>query len=154
MALGAFPTHHPLNMGMPGMHGTVPAVAALQKADLLITIGARFDDRVTGAPEHFAPDAKVIHADVDPAEIGKIRPVDVPIVGDAKEVLIQLTEPFKKGKKVSAPKIGEWKDYLGDMKERFPRGYQKNADGSLSPQFVIETLSKDCLLYTSDAADE
>mgnify|MGYP001757932714 FL=1 len=143
MALGAFPTNHPLNMGMPGMHGTVPAVAALQKADLLITIGARFDDRVTGDPEHFAPDAKVIHADVDPAEIGKIRPVDVPIVGDAKEVLSQLAEPFKKGKKVSAPKIGEWKDYLSDMKERFPRGYEKHADGTLSPQFVIETLSKE-----------
>ena len=143
MALGAFPTHHPLNMGMPGMHGTVPAVAALQKADLLITIGARFDDRVTGDPDHFAPDAKVIHADVDPAEIGKIRAVDVPIVGDAKEVLSQLIEPFKKGKKVSAPKIDEWKSYLDDMKERFPRGYEKHADGSLSPQFVIETLSKE-----------
>ena len=143
MALGAFPSHHPLYMGMPGMHGTVPAVAALQKADLLITIGARFDDRVTGDPEHFAPDAKVIHADVDPAEIGKIRAVDIPIVGDAFEVLKELTEPFKKGKKVSAPKIDEWMNYLGDMKQRFPRGYEKNSDGTLNPQFVIETLSKE-----------
>ena len=143
MALGAFPYNHPQYMGMPGMHGTVPAVAALQKADLLITVGARFDDRVTGDPDHFAPDAKVIHADVDPAEIGKIRPVDVPIVGDAREVLSQLAEAFKKSKKISAPKIDEWTGYLADMKERFPRGYDPQSDGSLSPQFVIETLSQE-----------
>ena len=143
MALGAFPSHHPQYMGMPGMHGTVPAVAALQKADLLITLGARFDDRVTGDPEYFAPDAKVIHADVDPAEISKIRVADVPIVGDAREVISQLAETFKKGKKISTPQISEWMDYLGDMKKRFPRGYEKHADGTLSPQFVIETLSKE-----------
>ena len=143
MALGAFPSHHELFMGMPGMHGTVPAVAALQKADLLITIGARFDDRVTGDPDHFAPDAQVIHADVDPAEIGKIRAVDVPIVGDARQVLSELTDAFKKSKKISAPKIDEWKGYLSDMKQRFPRGYDPQSDGSLSPQYVIETLSKE-----------
>ena len=84
MALGSFPDSHELHMGMPGMHGTVPAVAAMQRSDLLITIGARFDDRVTGDVATFAPDAKVIHADIDPAEIGKIRAVDVPIVGDAR----------------------------------------------------------------------
>ncbi|MCQ4620220.1 acetolactate synthase large subunit [Corynebacterium sp. CCUG 71335] len=143
MALGAFPSHHELFMGMPGMHGTVPAVAALQKADLLITIGARFDDRVTGDPDRFAPDAQVIHADVDPAEIGKIRAVDVPIVGDARQVLSEFTDVFKKSKKISAPKIDEWKGYLGDMKQRFPRGYDPQSDGSLSPQYVIETLSKE-----------
>ena len=90
MALGSFPDSHPLHMGMPGMHGSVPAVAALQRSDLLITISARFDDRVTGHVESFAPNAKVIHADIDPAEIGKIREVEVPIVGDAREVLAAL----------------------------------------------------------------
>src|SRR5699024_1112073 len=84
MALAAFPDSHPQHMGMPGMHGTVPAVAALQRADLLIAIGARFDDRVTGDVDTFAPHAQVIHADVDPAEIGKIREVAIPIVGDAR----------------------------------------------------------------------
>ncbi len=90
MALGAFPESHPLHMGMPGMHGTVPAVAAMQRADLLITIGARFDDRVTGDTSTFAPEAQVIHADIDPAEIGKICDVAVPIVGDARNVLAGL----------------------------------------------------------------
>lgn len=91
MALDTMPTDHELFLGMPGMHGTVPAVAALQRADLLVTIGARFDDRVTGDVASFAPEAKVIHADVDPAEIGKIRVADVPIVGDAKKVLTALS---------------------------------------------------------------
>lgn len=90
MARGAFPDSHPQHLGMPGMHGTVPAVLALQEADLLITIGARFDDRVTGKVALFAPEAKVIHADIDPAEIGKIRTADVPIVGDAAEVTSDL----------------------------------------------------------------
>ncbi|WIM68679.1 acetolactate synthase large subunit [Corynebacterium breve] len=143
MALGAFPESHELHMGMPGMHGTVPAVGALQESDLLITIGARFDDRVTGDPDAFAPGAKVVHADVDPAEIGKIRPVDVPIVGDAKEVLHALLDNFKKSKKVERPDIEPWLNYLNGLKERFPRGYEPQSDGSLSPQFVIETLSKE-----------
>ena len=90
MARGVFPDAHPLHLGMPGMHGTVAAVGALQRSDLLITLGARFDDRVTGKLDSFAPDAKVIHADIDPAEIGKNRDVDVPIVGDAREVIIEL----------------------------------------------------------------
>ena len=92
MARGAFPDSHELHLGMPGMHGSVAAVTAFQKADLLITLGARFDDRVTGRLDTFAPDAKVIHADIDPAEIGKNRAVDVPIVGDIKEVLVELVE--------------------------------------------------------------
>ena len=87
MARGAFPDSHPQHMGMPGMHGTVSAVAALQKADLLIALGTRFDDRVTGKLDSFAPDAKVIHADIDPAEIGKNRHADVPIVGDVRNVI-------------------------------------------------------------------
>ena len=104
MALGVFPQSHPLYMGMPGMHGSVPAVGALQESDLLIAIGTRFDDRVTGDTDTFAPEAKTIHADIDPAEVGKIREVDVPIVGDAKRVLSQLTDAFKDGK-ASTPKI-------------------------------------------------
>ena len=95
MARGAFPDSHPQHLGMPGMHGTVAAVTALQKADLLITLGARFDDRVTGKLGSFAPDAKVIHADVDPAEISKNRVADVPIVGDAREVIADLIAAVK-----------------------------------------------------------
>ncbi|PFG28870.1 acetolactate synthase large subunit [Corynebacterium renale] len=142
MALGAFPHSHRLNMGMPGMHGTVPAVGALQESDLLITIGARFDDRVTGKVDSFAPHAKVIHADIDPAEIGKIRAADVPIVGDAKEVLQQLAEAYRKASS-STLDTGEWLAHLADLQERFPRGYDKPDEGKLTPQFVIETLSKE-----------
>ena len=142
MALGAFPESHELNMGMPGMHGTVAAVGALQRSDLLITIGARFDDRVTGEVSSFAPDAKIIHADIDPAEIGKIRQADVPIVGDAREVLTQLLASVR-NKTNTTGDISAWVDYLRDLRERFPRGYDEQADGSLSPQFVIETLSRE-----------
>ena len=92
MARGAFPDSHPQNLGMPGMHGNVTAVTALQKADLLVALGARFDDRVTGQLSSFAPDAQVVHADIDPAEIGKNRKADVPIVGDAKETIAQLVD--------------------------------------------------------------
>lgn len=141
MALGAFPDSHPLHMGMPGMHGSVPAVGALQKSDLLITIGARFDDRVTGDTESFAPDAKVIHADIDPAEIGKIRAVDVPIVGDAGEVLTALHEVFTQ-KLPHGIDISSWKDYLRDLQERFPRGYEESDDGMLEPQHVIRVLAE------------
>ena len=142
MALGCFPQHHPLYMGMPGMHGSVPAVGALQEADLLIAIGTRFDDRVTGDTSTFAPLAKTIHADIDPAEVGKIRPVDVPIVGDAKRVLSQLTDAFRDAKRNAPPEITAWLKRLADLKERFPRGYDEQSDGSLAPQFVIETLSR------------
>ncbi|MGP6173365.1 acetolactate synthase large subunit [Corynebacterium sp. A21] len=142
MALGSFPDSHPLHMGMPGMHGTVSAVGAMQKSDLLIAIGARFDDRVTGDVESFAPDAQIIHADIDPAEIGKIRPVKVPIVGDAKEVLVALLEAYQADPALDLPHIDAWVAELKDLKQRFPRGYEKPEDGMLSPQFVIETLSQ------------
>ena len=142
MALGSFPDSHELHMGMPGMHGTVPAVAAMQRSDLLITIGARFDDRVTGDVASFAPDAKVIHADIDPAEIGKIRAVDVPIVGDAREVLSGLLSVYQNSG-LAVPSLGNWRDYLNDLKQRFPRGWEDQSDGSLSPQFVIQTLSQE-----------
>ena len=142
MALGSFPDSHELHMGMPGMHGTVPAVAAMQRSDLLITIGARFDDRVTGDVASFAPDAKVIHADIDPAEIGKIRAVDVPIVGDAREVLSGLLSVYQNSG-LAVPSLSNWRDYLDDLKQRFPRGWEDQSDGALSPQFVIQTLSQE-----------
>ena len=141
-ALGSFPESHPLHMGMPGMHGTVPAVAAMQRADLLIAIGARFDDRVTGDTSTFAPEAQVIHADIDPAEIGKIREVDVPIVGDAQKVLAGLLKEYRKNSSLDLPQTGPWRDYLDGLKERFPRGYDPTPDGQLNPQFVLEKLSE------------
>ena len=96
MARGVFPDSHPQHVGMPGMHGTVSAVTALQQSDLLITLGARFDDRVTGILKSFAPNAKVIHADIDPAEISKNRTADVPIVGSVKEIIPELTEAVRR----------------------------------------------------------
>ncbi|MFF0545352.1 acetolactate synthase large subunit [Nocardia thailandica] len=145
MARGAFPDSHRLNMGMPGMHGTVGAVAALQKSDLLITLGARFDDRVTGQLSSFAPDARVIHADIDPAEIGKNRHADVPIVGDAREVIAELIETLKADPQAGeAPllKLDEWWSYLGGIRDTYPLGYTAPSDGALSPEFVIETLGR------------
>uniref|UniRef100_UPI0025E342FF acetolactate synthase large subunit n=1 Tax=uncultured Corynebacterium sp. TaxID=159447 RepID=UPI0025E342FF len=140
MARGAFPDGHELHMGMPGMHGKVSAVAALQKSDLLITIGARFDDRVTGQVSTFAPLAKVIHADIDPAEIGKIREAHVPIVGDAREVLTALAETYR-DLGLDVPAIGPWRDELNGLRAEFPLGWEEQSDGSLSPQFVLKTLS-------------
>jgi len=143
MARGAFPDSHPQHLGMPGMHGTVPAVAALQSADLLIAIGTRFDDRVTGKLDSFAPKAQVIHADIDPAEIGKNRAVDVPIVGDARLVLTQLTQAMRA--EHEAGRVGDfagWWRTLNDLRERFPLGYDLPDDGTLSPQYVIERLGQ------------
>ncbi|KAF0836662.1 acetolactate synthase large subunit [Nocardia caishijiensis] len=145
MARGAFPDSHTLNMGMPGMHGTVGAVAALQKSDLLITLGARFDDRVTGQLDSFAPDAKVIHADIDPAEIGKNRHADVPIVGDAREVIVELIETLKADPQTGAApllNLTEWWAYLSEIRDNYPLGWKTPSDGSLSPEFVIETLGR------------
>jgi acetolactate synthase-1/2/3 large subunit len=143
MALGAFPDSHPQHMGMPGMHGTVPAVAAMQRSDLLIAIGARFDDRVTGDVDTFAPHAQVIHADVDPAEIGKIREVAIPIVGDAREVLLALTKTYQNSTKYPKPEINEWTGYLNDLQDRFPRGWEPTEDGKLNPQLILEHLSRE-----------
>ena len=139
MALGTFPESHPQFLGMPGMHGTVPAVAALQKSDLILALGARFDDRVTGDVDSFAPNAKVIHADIDPAEIGKIREAQVPIVGDAREVLVALTDAMAS---LPSPQLTDWRAYLDRLKSDFPRGYEWPADGKLAPQFVLENLSQ------------
>ncbi|MEJ5919535.1 MULTISPECIES: acetolactate synthase large subunit [unclassified Corynebacterium] len=140
MARGAFPDSHRLHMGMPGMHGSVSAVGAMQKSDLLITIGARFDDRVTGQLDTFAPEAKVIHADIDPAEIGKIRETHVPIVGDAREVLAALLSAYR-SMNLPAPDVAKWFAELDGLRSDFPLGWDDQADGSLSPQFVLKTLS-------------
>ncbi len=142
MARGAFPDSHPQHLGMPGMHGTVPAVTALQKSDLLITLGARFDDRVTGDVKSFAKGAKVIHVDVDPAEIGKIRHADVPIVGDAKVVISMLISELEAQMKTSKPDYEDWWVFLNGLKERYPLGYNDADDGKLAPQYVIERIGQ------------
>src|SRR5215207_3260333 len=141
MARGAFPDSHPQNLGMPGMHGNVTAVTALQKADLLVALGARFDDRVTGRLSSFAPNARVVHADIDPAEIGKNRKADVPIVGDCKEVLAELVAALRAEHEAGrTPDLAAWWAQLDDWRERYPLGYDWPEDGSLSPQYVIERL--------------
>ncbi len=142
MARGAFPDSHTLHLGMPGMHGTVAAVTALQKADLLITLGARFDDRVTGKLSTFATNAKVIHADIDPAEIGKNRYADVPIVGDVKETISALIPALKKALEKSRPDLTSWLRQMYSLRSTYPLGYDTPADGSVSPQYVIERLGK------------
>ncbi|MEU4561305.1 acetolactate synthase large subunit [Actinoplanes sp. NPDC023936] len=147
MGIGAFPDSHPQHLGMPGMHGTVPAVYALQKADLLVTLGARFDDRVTGNLDSFAPDAKVVHADIDPAEIGKNRHADVPIVGDARHVIDELIAAVSAGAG-GTEQYESWWRTLNDIRERYPLGYEEPTDGSLSPQYVIERIGQ---LVGSDA---
>jgi len=142
MARGAFPDSHPLHLGMPGMHGTVAAVTALQKADLLITLGARFDDRVTGKLSTFAVNAKVIHADVDPAEIGKNRFADVAVLGDLKNTISALIPALKAALAKSQPDLTPWLRQMNSLKSAYPLGYDKPSDGSLSPQYVIERLGK------------
>ncbi|WP_006245705.1 acetolactate synthase large subunit [Mycolicibacterium tusciae] len=143
MARGAFPDSHPQNLGMPGMHGTVAAVAALQKSDLLIALGTRFDDRVTGQLSSFAPDAKVIHADIDPAEIGKNRNADVPIVGDIKAVITDLLRALRRdGTSASTLNMDIWWEYLRGVQATYPLSYGPQSDGSLSPEYVIETLGR------------
>jgi acetolactate synthase-1/2/3 large subunit len=143
MARGAFPDSHPQHLGMPGMHGTVAAVAALQKSDLIISLGARFDDRVTGNLDSFAPGAKVIHADIDPAEIGKNRAVDVPIVGDAREVISDLTAALQAEEAQGTTGDYEgWVKFLAGVKQHYPLGYDVPTDGGLAPQYVIERLGK------------
>ncbi len=151
MARGAFPDSHPQNLGMPGMHGTVAAVAALQRSDLLIALGTRFDDRVTGKLDSFAPEAKVIHADIDPAEIGKNRHADVPIVGDVKAVITDLIEALRRdganGQErrdggLGSTDLDTWREYLRGIQSTYPLSYGPQSDGSLSPEYVIETLGK------------
>lgn len=141
MALGSFPDSHPLHYGMPGMHGSVSAVTALQKADLLITLGARFDDRVTGKLSTFAVNAKVIHADIDPAEIGKNRYADVPVVGDLKRTIAALIPAVKAEFAKNQPDLSPWIAAMNKLRATYPLGYELPKDGSLSPQYVIERIS-------------
>jgi acetolactate synthase I/II/III large subunit len=142
MARGAFPDSHPQNLGMPGMHGTVAAVAALQRSDLIIALGARFDDRVTGRLDSFAHEAKVIHADIDPAEIGKNRNADVPIVGDVKAVIAELLEALRKTGATRRGSLDNWWEYLSNVRATYPLSYAPQRDGSLSPEYVISSLGK------------
>lgn len=143
MARGAVPDSHPLHLGMPGMHGSVAAVTALQKSDLLITLGARFDDRVTGQLSTFAPEAKVIHADIDPAEISKNRTADVPIVGDVLEVLQELIKAVAADHEAGTKgDYAAWRDQTAGWKATFPLGYTtpEGEENAVSPQQVIERI--------------
>jgi acetolactate synthase-1/2/3 large subunit len=143
MARGAFPDDHPLCLGMPGMHGNYTAVTSMQQSDLLIALGSRFDDRVTGKVEGFAPDAKVIHVDVDPAELGKVRRPDVPIVGDCRLVIEELVAAVRglvEGG-VAFPDRSAWKQAISGWQETYPLTYQQSEPGeALKPQFVLERL--------------
>jgi acetolactate synthase I/II/III large subunit len=142
MALGSFPDSHPQHLGMPGMHGTVAAVTSLQKADLLITLGARFDDRVTGKLSSFAPNAKIIHADIDPAEIGKNRIVDVALVGDLKATINALLPALQKQFAKSKPDLTAWWQLCNSWRAKYPLGFDEPTDGTVSPQYVIQRLGQ------------
>jgi acetolactate synthase-1/2/3 large subunit len=139
MGRGCFPDSHPLAMGMPGMHGTYAAITAIQKSDLLVSIGVRFDDRVTGDPTKFAPSAQVVHVDVDPAEIGKVRTPEVPIVGDAKRVLEQLVEAW--GTRAQ-PDRSEWLNQIRSWQRDHPLSYDQQPDGPIKQQYVIEEIHR------------
>jgi acetolactate synthase-1/2/3 large subunit len=136
MGKGAFPETDPLSMGMPGMHGMAYASHALQHAGLIICIGARFDDRVTGDPSKFAPEAKVIHIDVDRAEINKVRRADVGIHGDAKKVLEQLLP------QVNPRQPGAWEAHLDEWRRTHPLSYNTDPDDGIAPQYIVETLGE------------
>ncbi|MEX0873881.1 MAG: acetolactate synthase large subunit [Actinomycetota bacterium] len=142
MARGSLPDDHELCLGMPGMHGNYTAVTSMQHADLLIALGTRFDDRVTGKLASFAPNAKIVHVDIDPSEIGKNRKVDVGIVGNAKHVIRQLVEEWKRAQPAQSD-ITQWKAQLGDWQERFPLRYpEESSNGQLLPQHVVDTIGK------------
>src|SRR5579872_3197817 len=140
MARGAFPDRHPLCLGMPGMHGNYTAVTAMQHADLLIALRSRFDDRVTGKVSAFAPHAKVIHVDTDPAELGKVRQPDVAIAGDCRLVIEELLEAVAANSATTQPDLGPWMTQLRTWQEQFPLAYEQEEGGALKPQFVVETL--------------
>ena len=142
MARGAFPDSHPQHLGMPGMHGSVPAVLALQQSDLIVSLGARFDDRVTGKVSEFAPNAKIVHVDIDPAEIGKIRQADVPIVGDAKDVIVDLIAAYADAAKGHPADIADWWAHLEQLRVDYPLGFTEPDDGLLAPQYVIQRIGE------------
>jgi acetolactate synthase I/II/III large subunit len=155
MARGAFPDNHPLALGMPGMHGNYTAITSMQQSDLLINLGARFDDRVTGKLSGFAPNSKIIHADIDPAELGKVRKPDVSLIGDARLTIIELIRALKdlmNGGSV-APDRAVWKQAISGWQENFPLHYEPHVPGdALKPQFVLEKLrdssDEDCILVS------
>ena len=147
MGLGGFPAPHEQWLGMLGMHGTRSANYAMDEADLIVAIGARFDDRITGKLSEFAPRAKFIHIDVDPAEISKNVAAHIPIVGDAKNILPKLTREYRALETDSA-RLDGWWERVNGWREKYPLGYEDSADSEIKPQYMI------CLLYTSDAADE
>ncbi|MBK5248724.1 MAG: acetolactate synthase large subunit [Actinomycetales bacterium] len=143
MARGALPDSHPQNLGMPGMHGTVAAVGALQKADLVVALGARFDDRVTGRLDSFAPGATIVHADIDPAEISKNRFADVPIVGDLKDVLADLAAELEREHgQHGLPDLQGWWSTLDELRNTYPLGWAPTDDGLLAPQYVISRIGE------------
>ena len=142
MARGAFPDDHELCLGMPGMHGNYTAVTSMQESDLLIALGSRFDDRVTGKVPDFAPEAKIIHVDIDPAELGKVRRPDVPIVGDCRLVIEELVRAVKDlGGSEAQPDRSAWRSRISGWQEKYPLTYEQSEPGEgLKPQFVLETL--------------
>jgi acetolactate synthase I/II/III large subunit len=143
MARGAFPDRHPQHMGMPGMHGTVAAVGALQQADLIVALGTRFDDRVTGKLDTFASGALIVHADIDPAEISKNRRADVPIVGDCREVIADLVAAVRAEQEQGRrPDLTAWRAQLDSWKDTYPLGYAEPDDGTLAPQYVIKRIGQ------------
>jgi len=143
MGRGGIPDDHELCLGMPGMHGNYTAVTAMQQADLLISLGVRFDDRVTGKLATFAPNAKIIHADIDPAEIGKNRAVDVPIVGDARSVIHDLNETIEQMlEERGKPDYSAWQQTVAGWKKKYPYRYTQTQDGPLKPEYVIEQIGK------------
>jgi acetolactate synthase-1/2/3 large subunit len=153
MGRGGIPDEHPLCLGMPGMHGNYTAVTAMQRSDLLITLGARFDDRVTGKVATFAPNAKVIHVDIDPAELGKVRRADVPIVGDVRTVIEEMIKAVRgEHEKHERPDISDWIDQIREWQADYPLRYTQEEGGPLKPQYVIERLREntpdDCVLVS------
>lgn len=141
MARGAFPDSHELCLGMPGMHGNYTAITAIQQADLLIAMGSRFDDRVTGKVGAFAPDAKIIHVDIDPAEHGKVRMPDVPVQGDSRIAMELMVEELKAGGLDDQPDITPWRAQVSGWQEKYPLTYQPSEPGQLiKPQYAIERL--------------
>ncbi len=142
MARSAFADSHPLGLGMPGMHGNYTAITALQKSDLLIALGSRFDDRVTGKVDTFAPDAKIIHVDIDPAELGKVRRPDVGVAGDCRLVIVELIRCIKElGGRSAQPNRDAWKQTISGWQEKYPLAYVQSEPGDLlKPQYVLETL--------------
>jgi acetolactate synthase-1/2/3 large subunit len=143
MARGALPDSHPQHLGMPGMHGTVAAVTALQKSDLIVALGARFDDRVTGKLDSFAPDAAVVHADIDPAEISKNRAADVPIVGDCADVITELLPAVRAEHDAgNRADLTPWRDMVNGWRETYPLGFSEPPEGEISPQRVIQRIGE------------